>query len=245
VRPAGLPDAREPVLKITWYGHSAFRVEIAGAVVLIDPFLSHNPSFKGRVEDVRTGVTHVVLTHGHGDHLGDTVAIAKATGAKVVANADLCGYLGGLGVSNLDPMNTGGTTDQGAFTVTFVNALHSSATQANGISHALGNPNGVILKAPGEKTLYHMGDTDIFGDMALVNEIHAPEIGLVPIGDRFTMGGKVAALACRRFFDFEVVIPCHYGTFPLIDATADTFVAAMGEDARRVRVLGPGETTVV
>jgi L-ascorbate metabolism protein UlaG (beta-lactamase superfamily) len=230
-------------LKITWYGHSAFRVEFAGAVVLIDPFLSHNPSFKGRVEDVSRGVTHVVLTHGHGDHLGDTVPIAKATGAKVVANADLCGWLGGQGLSSFDPMNTGGTTDQGAFTVTFVNALHSSATQVGGVSHALGNPNGVILKVPGERVLYHMGDTDIFGDMALIEEIHRPKIGIVPIGDRFTMGGKVAALACRRYFDFDVVLPCHYGTFPLIDATADTFVAAMGDQADRVRVVSTGETT--
>jgi L-ascorbate metabolism protein UlaG (beta-lactamase superfamily) len=229
-------------MKITWFGHSAFRLEFRGAVVLIDPFLSQNPSFKGRVEEATAGATHVVLTHGHGDHLGDTVSIAKSTGAKVVANADLCGYLGHRGVQNLDPMNTGGTTDQGAFTVSYVQALHSSATQTDdGVSHSLGNPNGVVIKAPGEKVLYHMGDTDIFGDMALVQEIYAPDIGIVPIGDRFTMGGKVAALACRKYFRFETVIPCHYGTFGLLDATADTFLKAMGGDAAKVVVATVGE----
>lgn len=227
-------------MKITWYGHSAFRIEYAGAVVLIDPFLSYNPSFKGSVEEVGKGVTHIVLTHGHGDHTGDTIPIAKATGAKVVANADITDWLSSQGVGTVDPMNTGGTTDQGGFTVTLVNALHSSSTLKDGVSHALGNPNGVILKASGEKVLYHMGDTDIFGDMALIDEIHSPQVGLVPIGDRFTMGGKVAALACRRFFHFETVIPCHYGTFPLLDATADTFVAAMGDQGSRVKVLTPG-----
>lgn len=230
-------------MKITWYGHSAFRVEYRGAVVLIDPFLRHNPAFKGTVEDVQNGVTHILLTHGHGDHLGDTIPIARATGARVVADADLGAWLSQRGVADVDEMNSGGTTDQGVFTVTMVNAVHSSATQTeDGVSHALGNPHGLILTARGERTLYHMGDTDIFGDMALINEIYRPEIGLVPIGDRFTMGGRVAALACRRFFDFNTIIPCHYGTFPLIDATADRFVEAMGDQSGRVKVLGPGES---
>jgi len=232
-------------VKITWYGHSAFRIDYADAVVLIDPFLSHNPSFAGTVGEVTAGTTHVVLTHGHGDHIGDTVPIATATGAVVVANADICGYLGGLGLSRFEPMNTGGTVRLGAFSVTMVNALHSSATQVGGISHALGNPNGVVLKAAGEKVLYHMGDTDIFGDMALIDELHRPQIGIVPIGDRFTMGGEVAAHACRRFFSFETVIPCHYGTFPLLDPTADVFVEAMGDQASRVKVLAPGGSTMV
>ncbi len=229
-------------MKITWLGHSAFRVEFGDAVVLIDPFLNGNPSFKSSVEEATRGTTHIVLTHGHGDHLGDTIPVAKATGAKVVANADLCGFLGHRGVTRLDPMNTGGTTDQGGFTVSMVQAQHSSATQTeDGVSHSLGNPNGVILKAPGEKTLYHMGDTDIFGDMALVEEIHRPKIGIVPIGDRFTMGGRVAAMACRRYFEFDTIVPCHYATFGLLDQTADTFLASMGEEAGKVVVPRVGE----
>ncbi len=229
-------------MKLTWYGHSAFRVEIDGATILIDPFFSGNPGFPGDIDAAAAGVTHVVLTHGHGDHVGDTLAIAEKTGAKVVANFDLCMWLAAKGLKAFDPMNTGGTTDQGAFRVTFVNALHSSAAIDDaGVSHALGNPNGVIIRAPGEKTLYHMGDTDIFGDMALIAELYSPQIGLVPIGDRFTMGAETAALACRRFFAFETVLPCHYASFPIVDQTADAFVAAMGADGKSVRVVKAGE----
>ena len=99
---------------------------------------------------------------------------------------------------------------------------------------------GLILHAAGEKTLYHMGDTDIFGDMALINELHRPDVGIVPIGDRFTMGGAVAALACRRYFGFETILPCHYASFPIIDRTADKFIAAMEGDAGKVKVLEVG-----
>jgi L-ascorbate metabolism protein UlaG (beta-lactamase superfamily) len=101
----------------------------------------------------------------------------------------------------------------------------------------LGNPAGVILRAVNEKTLLHMGDTDIFSDMALINEIYQPKNGIVPIGDRFTMGAELAAMACNRFYDFETVIPAHYATFPLIDPTADKFVAAM--QGSKTKVLVP------
>ena len=99
-----------------------------------------------------------------------------------------------------------------------------------------------ILKAAGEPTLYHMGDTDIFGDMALINELHEPKIGLVPIGDRFTMGGAVAALACRRFFNFETIIPCHYGSFGIIDQGTEKFVAGMERAGGKVVVPEKGRS---
>ncbi|WP_274629184.1 metal-dependent hydrolase [Arvimicrobium flavum] len=235
-------------MKLTWYGHSAFRVEAGDATILIDPFLTGNPSWSGGWEGAAENVTHVLLTHGHNDHIGDSAAILKKTGAMLVANFEICMYLVGQGVSGdrINPGNHGGTVDCGGFTTTFVNALHSSSFNAgDGSNTYLGNPAGLVLHFPNDKSLYHMGDTDIFGDMALINELHEPAVGIVPIGDRFTMGGAVAALACKRFFKFETVIPCHYGSFPIIDQNADKFVAGMQGSGVEVKLPKPGEAFTI
>ncbi len=226
-------------MKLTWYGHSAFRVEVGNARILIDPYFTGNPSWNRGWEGPAEGVTHVLLTHGHGDHVGDAVEILEKTGAMLVANFEVCMFLVGRGVSQnrINPGNHGGTIDCKGFMTTFVNALHSSSYQGDGGSNTyLGNPTGLVLHFRNEKTLYHMGDTDIFSDMALINELHEPKIGIVPIGDRFTMGGAVAALACRRFFNFETVLPCHYGSFAIIDQDADKFVAGMEGSGVDVKV---------
>ena len=236
------------MMKLTWHGHSAFTVEAGGAKILIDPFLSGNPGAKENVDAIADGVTHVLLTHGHNDHVGDALAILKRTDAMLVANFEICMYLVGQGASDkkINPGNTGGTVDCGGFTTTFVQALHSSSFGGEGGSNTyLGNPLGLVLHFPEDKTLYHMGDTDIFSDMALINELHEPKIGLVPIGDRFTMGGAVAALACQRFFQFETVVPCHYGSFPIIDQTPDKFVEGMKGTATNVLVPKIGETATL
>ena len=226
-------------MKLTWLAHSAFRVEIDGAVILIDPFLTGNPVFKGDAEAVAKGVTHILITHGHDDHVGDAAEIARRTRAQVVSNYEICMYLAGQGAQNVNPGNTGGTIDCGPFSVTLTQALHSSGTVVNDKSVYLGNPNGLVIRAKNAPTLYHMGDTDLFGDMALINELYAPKVGVVPIGDRFTMGARTAAFACKRFFDFDVVAPCHYKTFGLLDQSADPFIAEMKRLGVRARVEAP------
>ena len=229
-------------MKITWFGHSAFRVETGKSVLIIDPFLSGNPVFEGDAMAVTKGATHVALTHGHDDHIGDTVAICKANGATLIAVFEIAVHLAGQGVEKYEPTNTGGTIYTDDFDVSFVRADHSSSSG----NVYLGNPCGLVVTAKGEgKTLYHMGDTGIFCDMELVNEIYKPDIGIVPIGDRFTMNPKTAAMACQRYFNFSTIIPCHYKTFPLLLQTADGFVEAMGADSQKVKVLDVGGSITV
>jgi L-ascorbate metabolism protein UlaG (beta-lactamase superfamily) len=233
-------------MKITWFGHSAFRLEFGSSVVLVDPFLTGNPIFKGDVAAATAGATHVLLTHGHADHVGDTVEICQRTGAKLVTNYDLAMYLARTGgLTKLDPMNSGGETDQGEFTVAMTIAFHSSAEiDANGVSQSLGHPTGLVIspKDSKEPVVYHAGDTAVFSDMALIDEFYRPKVAILPIGDRFTMGPKHAALAVKRFLpSVEVAIPCHYATFGLLLPDANGFVEAMA--GAKARVLVPDSGT--
>lgn len=229
-------------MKITWFGHSCFRIEMGSSVLLIDPFLRGNPTFEtsGITWDSATaGVTHVALTHGHDDHIGDAAAICKAREATLFGNFEVVMHVG-QGQGKLEPMNTGGTVHTPDFALTLTQALHSSSSKGT----YLGNPCGIVVRPKIGKTVYHMGDTDIFPGMALIDELYRPAVGIVPIGDRFTMGAASAALACRKFFQFETVLPCHYGTFPgMLDANPDAFVRAM--DGHKVVVAKVGEPVSV
>ena len=229
-------------MKITWFGHSCFRVETGSSIILIDPFLKGNPTFEASGiawADATKGTTHVALTHGHSDHVGDAGEICRTLHATIIANFELAMHIKAAGAEKLEPMNTGGTIYTPDFDLTLTNALHSSSMDVY-----LGNPNGVVIRAKGGKTLYHMGDTDVFAGMGIIAELYRPDVGIVPIGDRFTMGARTAAYACKKFFDFSMILPCHYGTFPgLLDATADKFVAEMA--GHNVVVTKVGQTIAV
>jgi L-ascorbate metabolism protein UlaG (beta-lactamase superfamily) len=177
--------------------------------------------------------------------VGDALDIAKSNGATVTTNYDLGMWLVSKGLEKFNPMNTGGTTDLGAFTVTLVRADHSSGEMVDGTPIYLGNPCGAIIKAKGEPTVYHMGDTDIFSDMALINELYQPQVAMVPMGDRFTMSPRTAAIAVKRFFKFKAVFPCHYGSFPIIEPDADKFVAEMKGAPTKVIVPEKGKAVEV
>jgi len=228
-------------MKLTWLGHSAFRIDIGAAKILIDPFLRGNPNFSLDFDDVTSGVTHIVITHGHDDHIGDAAEIAGKTGAEVIANFEICMHLSGQGAAHVNPGNTGGTIRAAGFSVALTPALHSAAATIDGKLTALGNANGVVILPDDGPRVHHFGDTGIFSDMALTHELYTPQIGLVPVGGRFTMDGAAAALAVRRYFDFSDVIPMHYGTFPIIDPTPEKFLAAMTGARAKIHTPGLGE----
>ena len=223
-------------MKMIYLGHSAFRLEIAQSVVLIDPFLNGNSVFETTqisFEKAIEGATHILLTHGHEDHVGDTVNIAKQTGATVVGMVELIKLLEAAGVEHTSQHNLGGAFVTKDFKCTFVRADHSSSWQGQYAGVAA----GLMIEAKNMQTIYHMGDTDIFSDMRLVAERFKPEIGLVPIGGHFTMDAETAALACNAYFNFKTSIPIHYQTFGVLAQTADTFTQAV----KGAKVLPIGE----
>lgn len=225
-------------MKITWLGHSGFRIEIGDQILLIDPWLSGNPLFpdERRAEVIR-GVTHILLTHGHGDHASDTVAIARELEVPVVGIYDLITWwetaqgIAGVG------MNKGGTVRLGEVRVTMVNAVHSSSVGSGGGPIYAGAEAGYMIEHDG-RTLYVSGDTDVTADMAIFEALHHPEIGILCAGGHFTMDMKRAAYAARTFFNFKTVIPCHYRTFPLLEQSADALKAGLpGVDVLTPEVL--------
>jgi L-ascorbate metabolism protein UlaG (beta-lactamase superfamily) len=210
-------------MKITWLGHSSFRIEIAGQALLIDPWLRGNPAFEeARFGEAIEGATAILLSHGHFDHASNAVEIAAATGAKIHGVYDLVSALGVEGVG----FNKGGTVAIGDVAVTMVNAVHSSSIALDGASVPCGAEAGFVIAGEG-RTIYFAGDTDVHSDMQIVQDLHAPDIGILPVGGHFTMDQTRAAYACKRFFTFRTVIPCHHRTFPLLAQNADALAAAI------------------
>jgi L-ascorbate metabolism protein UlaG (beta-lactamase superfamily) len=227
-------------VSVTYYGHSAFKLAGGGVAVAIDPWLS-NPLLQTPVEKVGK-VDVILVTHGHGDHVGETVPLAQKTGATVVAIHELSQILAGQGVSQTIGMNKGGTVALAGLKVTMTQAVHSSTMEVGGKMVAAGEAGGFVVQFPNGFTVYHAGDTAVFKDMELIQEIYHPELALLPIGSHYVMDPQEAALA-SRLIKPKWVIPMHYATFPVLTGTPEALMALLkGEPEIKVIALKPGET---
>jgi L-ascorbate metabolism protein UlaG (beta-lactamase superfamily) len=238
-------DAR-PGTEITWYGHAAFTVRTPGGTVLaIDPFFGNPKSPDKKAGETLPKVDYILVTHGHGDHVGEAVALGKRTGAKLITNFDLCRALvaGGFPepqASGATCGNVGGAIQAGDATVIMVPAIHSSGidVEKNG-----GNPMGFVIKVAGGPVIYHTGDTDVTMDMKLIPERYgAVDVMLACIGGHFTMDPKGAALAAS-YVKARIVVPMHFQTFPVIPGSPEELKAALPHGIK-MQVLEPGKPTV-
>ncbi|GAB6038771.1 metal-dependent hydrolase [Fundidesulfovibrio butyratiphilus] len=226
---------------LTWNGHSNFTLRADGLTLLIDPFFDGNPS--AGLSAAKVGkVDYVLVTHDHGDHVGQAVEICKTTGAKLLAIVETCAKLVGQGlpqeqVVNGIGLNIGGTTDLGLVKATMTQAVHSSES---------GRPVGYILTLADGYTLYHMGDTGLFGAMALYGELYNIDLALMPIGGTFTMDPRQAALACE-LLKCKAVVPMHWGTFPVLESGTENFAKELETRDLRTNLIPcrPGETVAL
>jgi L-ascorbate metabolism protein UlaG (beta-lactamase superfamily) len=220
-------------MDIRFLGHAAFELTEGDTRVLIDPFLTGNP--KAAVSADELEPTHIFLTHGHSDHIGDTVDIAKRTGAQVVAIVEIASELQEDGVENVSDPNIGGTVEFGNVSVRLTPAWHTSTTPKGTVN----TPAGLVVRI-GDTTVYHLGDTALFSDLALVKAREGEiDVALMCIGGHYTMD-RVDAIAAAELIGARQVIPCHYNTFPVIEADAEAFKNDV--KASEVVILDPGET---
>lgn len=226
-------------MKIRWLGHSSFSISTPNTEILIDPFIRDNPACPVEIEDLTADI--ICVTHGHKDHFGDTVELAEENDATVICNHEHSVYLTQQELDTIG-MNMGGTVNVEGITVTMVNAIHSSDMDfIEGIGPG-GSSCGFILQLENGRRIYHAGDTSIFGDMErVIKNIYRPQIALLPIGDRFTMGITEASIAAS-WIRPEVIIPMHYNTFPVIEQNPKRFkeLVELSTDTK-VTILKPGE----
>lgn len=213
---------------IRWFGHAAFEVCVDNVKVLIDPWIS-NPLSPVKVEEIKD-IDLILVTHDHFDHLGDTVEIARKTGVQVLSFPELSNHLKEQGLNTIG-MNIGGFTRFKELKIVMVQAFHTSGR---------GLPVGYVI-AGRESSIYHTGDTGLFGDMKFIGELYKPKIVLLPIGGYYTMGVDEALMAVELIKP-EVVIPMHYNTFPAIKADAEKFKGLVTKKGVKCVVLKPGES---
>jgi L-ascorbate metabolism protein UlaG (beta-lactamase superfamily) len=226
-------------LTSTWLGHATFLIKTPGAKkVIVDPWIATNPSCPDGARQVGP-LDLMLLTHGHGDHTGDAVSLARSTGCRVVAPFELSVWLQKKGLQQVTGMNPGGTLHALGLSITMVPAIHSSSVDEDGQTRYTGLATGYVVKFENGLSIYFAGDTTVFGDMRLIAELYEPKIAVLPIGDLFTMGPREAAKACE-LLNVRRVIPMHYGTFPALTGTPEALRQLLGD---RVEVLEskPGE----
>ncbi|MCB0012031.1 MAG: metal-dependent hydrolase [Anaerolineales bacterium] len=222
-------------VSVTFHGHSTFSIDVNGTKLLIDPFFTGNPMAKISADDVNPD--YILLTHGHGDHVGDTIAIAKRTGATVIANFEIVGWLGNQGVEKAHPQHLGGGFHHPFGHVKFTVAHHGSGLPDGSYG---GNPAGFLLTLDGKK-IYISGDTALFSDMALIGR-HDLDLAILCVGDNFTMGPDDSLIALD-FLKPKAVIPCHYNTWPPISIDVDAWKAGVSaETTAEPIVLQPEES---
>jgi L-ascorbate metabolism protein UlaG (beta-lactamase superfamily) len=228
----------------TWYGHATWGLQGLddGVRVLIDPWLS-GPTFPAALRD-GLAADILVLTHGHVDHTGEIVEVAKRLGVPVLAPVELAGALAGHGVENTVGFNKGGTVEAGGVAFTMTNAIHTGSITIDGQPGGYAEPAGYVLAFSNGTRVYAAGDTAIHADMSLIGELYKPSAAILPIGDHYTMGPFQAAHACR-LLGVSHVFPGHWGTFPLLTGTPDALqveLSNIGLDGVRVHSMAPGDT---